>query len=167
MNLGIAEYLSLSTHELVARGVAAREVTRRRQAMTGHRRAFSEKWIRAIGGWGGVLTLDEIAQRVGVDAAEARDYAKGLKLRAATRERRRSQAELAVLLWCDRHRPAHESCRAYGVLQVERVMYCTALQYLLDETGIDIEVLLMWSIDELRDRWRELELDIEHLTLRN
>jgi hypothetical protein len=160
MNLGIADMISLSTDELVERGVPRAEVTARRHAMTGHRRALSPKWLRAVGGWGGVLSHAEIASRVGVETAVARDYAKGMNLRAATR-RRRSQAELAVSLWCDRSRPSGVSCLSHGVLPVERVLYCASFEFLLDEAGVGIESALHWSIAELRQRWTDADLNIE------
>lgn len=165
MNLGVGDMISMSTDDLVAHGVPRAEVAALRQSMTGHRRPLSPKWLRAVGGWGGVLTLQEIAARVGVETAVVRDYSKGMGLRAATQQKRRSQAELAVLLWCDRHCPSGASCVSHGVLPVERVLHCVALQYLLDDAGIGIGEVLAWTIAELRDHWTALDLDIEQFTM--
>ena len=154
------DYLALSTDELVARGVPKRAVVDRRFAATGHTRPIGARWLRSFGGWGGVLDLDELADRVGVERQVVKDYAKAKGLRWATRERRRTHAQLAIQLWCDRHRPPDESSLRFGIYPGERRILCAAAQVLIDTTEGGIANLLRWPLRDLEARFAELRVDV-------
>ncbi len=152
------DFLARCTDELVAMGVARSRVVEERFAATGHVRPISWPWIKTFGSWGGVEPVDVIADRAGVEIPQVRDYAKGRGLKHATRNVHRSQAELAIALWCDRARGNEESCRRLGVFPGERRLLCAAAQVLIDNIDGEIETILRWPLRELDARFAELDL---------
>lgn len=152
------DFLARSTDELVAMGVVRSRVAMERFAATGHVRPISWPWIKTFGCWGGVETVDEIADRAGVEIRQVRDYAKGRDLKHATRNVHRSHAELAVALWCDRGRTPEESCHRFGVFAGERRLLCAGAQVLIETTDGGIASILRWPLRELDARFEELQL---------
>ena len=139
------------------------EVRARRLAHTGHGHVLSAKWAITIGSWGRVRSAAEIEELTAgeISRAEIRDYAKGMNLRTASKTARRTQAELSVLLWCDRGRvDSRTACRAHGVMQVERSLLCANLQQLLNDAEVGIVDLLGWRPDKLEAEWAKRKLDV-------
>lgn len=155
------EYLMLDGDDLVALGVPRRGISDRRFAATGHVRPISGRWIRSFGCWGGVLGVDEIADKLKVERQTVIDYAKAKGLRHATRERRVTLGRLALELWCDRGRDPTESLRRYGVYAAERRLLCSAAQVLIDCEPGGFEAVLGWSLRELDRTFAELDIDLE------
>lgn len=134
-------------------GVSVAEVRRMRRVTTGCTKPIGETWAPAFGCWGGVQPLAEVARRTGTSHGAVRDYAKGMGLRLASSHVKRTHAELAVLLYVDRRRPAAESCRAYGVLPAERHLLCTYLETLLRDARLVVSAVLLWSPERLEQEW--------------
>ena len=155
------EFLTLSTDELVARGIPPRDVVDRRFAATGHVRPIGPRWLPTFGGWGSVLSADELADRVGTERQVVIDYAKAKGLRVATRERRWTHAELAIRLWCDRGNSPEASCLRFGVYPGERRILCAAAQVLVDATDGGFARMLGWSQGHLDARFAELGVSIQ------
>lgn len=154
------DFLSLDTDALVGLGVPRRAVVDRRFAATGHVRPISPRWLPTFGGWGGVLDVDELAERAGVERQVVIDYAKAKGLRYATRERRCTHAELAIRLWRDHRRDPAQSCRRFGVYPGERRILCAAAQVLIDDTEGGFETILRWRLPDLDARFADLGLRI-------
>lgn len=154
MNDTFWELLTTPAAVLAARwGVPVAEVRRLRRATTGCSKPLGETWAPAFGCWGGVQPLAEIAARTGQHHSVVRDHAKGMHLRAASAHVRRTHAELAVLLYVDRRRPAAESCRAYGVLPAERHLLCTYLETLLRDLRLVVAGVLRFTPERLEAEW--------------
>lgn len=153
------EFLLLPSERLAERGVPARDVARRRFEVTGHVRALDRAWAPTFGCWGGVEDLDEIARRAGRTREQAREHAKGAGLRAASRRLRRTHAELALLLWCDRAGTPQESCTKLGVLPGERRLLAAAAQVMIEAAG-GIGVVLAWTIGELEAEFARLSVSL-------
>lgn len=146
------------------------EVRARRLAHTGHGHVLSAKWAITIGSWGRVRSAAEIEELTAgeISRAEIRDYAKGMNLRTASKTARRTQAELAVLLWCDRGRvDSRTACRAHGVMQVERSLLCANLQQLLNDAEVGIVELLGWRPDKLEAEWKKRHLEVSPPVIRS
>lgn len=152
------DFLARSSDELIAMGAPRRDVVDRRFAATGHVRPICPRWFSSYGGWGGVLDVDELAERVGVERQVVIDYAKAKGLRYATRACRRTHGELAILLWVDRARSPEESCKFFGVYPVERRVLCAAAQVLIDEADDGIDTVLRWTLAELDRRFAKLKV---------
>lgn len=153
------EFLMLSTDDLVSLGVPRDRVVARRFEATGHVRPISAQWIKSFGCWGGVLSVDELADKVGVERQVAIDYAKAKGLRFATRHRRVTHAQLAIELWCDRGREPSESCRRFGVFPAERRLLCSVAQVMVDAEEDGFEAVLRWSLSDLDRALTELCVD--------
>lgn len=70
------QWLLLPKRDLVRRfGVALSEADDLRERETGHRRAFSRRWIQTLGMWGCVADADAIGAAAGVDNEAVRSYA--------------------------------------------------------------------------------------------
>lgn len=146
--------ITLSTSALMTRWSMSRdEVRQRRVALLGRSRAVQEPWVHAVGSWGGVRTAREIGLLVKRTPREVRDYAKGMDLRVQTKTYSRTQAELAVRLWCDRGRPVRESCREHGVLPVERYLLCAQLTDVIRASDNCTFNVLCGTVGELNDAW--------------
>lgn len=156
MNDTLWKLLTVPTQELALLwNISAAEVRRKRLEYTGSARPLSEPWCYALGRWGGVQSIAEIATRVGLPRPIVRDYAKGKKLRAASQSRRRTHAELAVLLYAEHERRPQDSCRDHGVLLVERHLLCTYLEQLLEREKVRFETLLRWTPERLEEAWHK------------
>lgn len=155
MNDTLWKLLTVPTQELALLwNISAAEVRRKRLEYTGSARPLSEPWCYALGRWGGVQSIAEIAARLGLPPHIVRDYAKGKKLRAASPSRRRTHAELAVLLYAEHERRPQDSCRDHGVLLVERHLLCTYLEQLLEREKVRFETLLQWTPERLEEAWQ-------------
>lgn len=150
------DVISRSSDELATMGIARSQIVEQRFAMTGHVRPIGWPWIKTFGSWGATEPVDVIADRAGVEVPQVREYAKARGLRYATRNLRRTHAELAIALWCDRPRGAAESCVRFGVYAGERRILCAAAQILIDGTKGGIETILRWRAGELHARFAEL-----------
>lgn len=155
------EFLMLSTDDLVTLGVPHDRVVEERFAATGHVRPISAQWIKSFGCWGGVLDVDELADKVRVERQVAIDYAKARGLRFATRRRRVTHGQLALELWCDRGRNPSESCRRFGVYPAERRLLCSVAQVLVDTEDGGFEEVLRWSLRDLDRAFSELCVDFD------
>lgn len=155
------EFLTLDADALVALGVTRRTVADRRFAATGHVRPIGSRWIKSFGGWGGVLDLDALADKVGVERQVVIDYAKAKGLRYATRERRITHGQLALELWCDRGRDPAESCKRFGVFRAERRLLASMAQVLVDGEPGGFDAVLRWSLRDLDSAFEELRVDFE------
>lgn len=154
------DFLSRPNDELVAMGVSRRDIVARRFTATGHVRPIESKWIASVGMWGRTHSLDEIAERVGVERAAVKDYAKASGLRVATRSCRRTHAELAILLWADRAHSPEESSETFGVYPAERRVLCAAAQVLIDGVEGGIETVMRWKLPELDARFEALNINL-------
>ena len=154
------EWLILPSSCLVERGIPAARVTTSRFEETGHRRPLDPSWAATFGAWGGVATPDELAERAGKSVERVRQYAKETRLRFANKNLRRTHAELAVALWCDRGSPPQESCRRHGVWPAERRILCAAAQILVDRTDGGIASILRWDLRKLEARFAQLNLEM-------
>jgi hypothetical protein len=146
-------WLTASNDELALYGVPRNQIASQRRAYVGHTKPLKACWLRAVGRWGGVLTLQEIATATGIDQAKLTQYANAHRLRYATAAHRTTHAQLAVQLWLDRSAPAERSARRFGVLLVERKLLCACLQRLLDRQAVTIDEVLVWSVDKLEEVW--------------
>lgn len=156
MNDTLWKLLTVPTQDLAKLwNISAAEVRRQRLAYTGSARPLSEPWCYALGRWGGVQSIAEIANHLGLPLRIVRDYAKGKKLRAASPTRRRTHAELAVLLYAEHQRRPQYSCREHGVLLVERHLLCTYLEQLLTREKVRFQTLLRWTPERLEEAWRK------------
>lgn len=153
------DYLLLPSERLIERGVHPRDVVRQRFEATGHVRALDAVWAPTFGCWGGVEDLDEIGRRASRTREQAREHAKGAGLRAASRHLRRTHAELAVLLWCDRSHSPEESCRRFGVLPGERRLLTAAAQVMIETAG-GIEVVLSSTMGEIEAEFAQLAVPL-------
>lgn len=147
------DVLFKTNKELVAAGVPRSEATTLRMSLTGHGRPLSRTWGRTIGSWGRTEKLASIAARAGKTRVQAKSYAGKHGLRTSTERHGRTKAQLAAGLYFDRRRPAAESCRWWGVLPVERVLFMAAFQEMLDSHGARATSALLWSPRELSRRW--------------
>lgn len=154
------QWLTLPRHDLAALGIPAAQVPRRRMRITGHDRPLTEQWAQALGSWGRVRGKHEIARLVGKHAVQVKDYAHALDLKTATRQIRFKPTELALALWLERDRGAAESCRRYGVLRAERVLYCAAVEAVRRGHDASVEDLLHWSLLDFEEAWRRLGIRI-------
>lgn len=154
------EWLTLPKDDLALYGIPYADVSRRRVRITGHERPLSKRWSRAVGSWGRVRTMREIATLLRVEVSVVKYHARALGLKFATRDRRVTQARLAVALWCDRQRDPKDSCRHFGVLRAERALYCTAVEHLMQEHGVAIADVLGWSVSRLDAEWAALGLEV-------
>jgi hypothetical protein len=160
-SVGFFELLLWPTTRLVEHGVAASAVARLRFEETGHVRPLDPAWAPTFGWWGGVADVDELAALSGKSADRVRAYAKERGLRFAHKKLRRTHAELAMGLWCDRTSPAVESCRRFGVLPGERRVLCAAAQILVDVTPGGIRAVSAWPLCHLEARFAKLELRMQ------
>jgi hypothetical protein len=151
------DMLTRSTDELVAKGTAIEDVVDLRFAATGHVRPLSPRWLKSFGCWGSVLDLDEITAKVGVAREVVKDYAKGRGLRYATKNLRRTHAELALELWGDRARSPQESCQRFGCYPGERRLLLIAAQALVDRWSTDC--VMKWTIPELNSKFEALKVN--------
>ncbi len=158
--VGFLELLLWPTKRLAEQGLVSGSMSRLRFEETGPLRALDPSWAPAFGLWGGVATVDDIAERTGKSVESVRRYAKDTGLRYAHKKLQRTHAELAVLLWCDRSRPPRDSCRHFGVWPGERRVLCAAGQLLVDAVG-GIECVLKWNPRELEARFTRLDLRME------
>lgn len=146
--------ITQSTSALMTRWAMSRdEVRKRRVDLLGRSRAVQDPWTRAVGSWGGVRTAREIGLLVNRSPRAVRDYAKGMHLRLRTKTYSRTQAELAVRLWCDRSRALRESCREHGVLPVERYLLCAQLTDVIRATNNCTFDLLCGTVGDLQAAW--------------
>jgi hypothetical protein len=159
--VGFFELLCWPNHRVVEHGVAASAVTKIRFEETGHRRPLDPTWAPTFGRWGGVANVDELADLSGRTAERVRGYAKESGLRFAHKNLRRTHAELAIALWCDRSAPARDSCRRFGVWPGERRVLCAAAQILVDVTPGGIASVLKWPLVQLEARFAKLELRMQ------
>jgi len=151
------ELLTRRDSELRARGVVA--PSWRRQATTGHRRVMTPEWARAIGGWGGVLTLRQIAEATNRELFEVRDYAHGMRLRPRSRRLARTSAQLAVLAYASSE-PAIATASALGCLPVEVALGRCAVQVLLDLHALRFSDLLALEAPEVERLWSDAGLEL-------
>jgi hypothetical protein len=155
------EFLTLDADDLVALGVPKRHVSDRRFAATGHVRPIGARWIKSFGAWGGVLGLDEIADKVGVECQVVIDYAKAKGLRYATRERHITHGQLALELWCDRGRDPAQSCKRFSVYPAERRLLASMAQVLVDTEPGGFDAVLRWSLRDLDAAFADLRVDFD------
>lgn len=130
-----------------------------RQATTGHRRAMTPGWVRAVGSWGGVATLRQIAEVTEREFLEVRDYARAMGLRARTRNLARTPAQLAVLAYASTE-SATIAARTLGCLPVEVALGRCAVQTLLDLHGLRFGELIACEPADVEAWWAEAELDL-------
>jgi len=158
--LGALHFAVMRNDELVEHGVPAHVVTSERERLTGHVRRVQPRWALAIGYWGGVATLREIAEHVGVDIAAAREYAKFRGLRWRTKRRVYTPAQLAVLALVTPG-SARDAAPKLGVLPIEVCMCRAAITEVLVHHTTTLSALLHWSPNELERAWRDLGVRIE------
>ena len=160
--IDIWDLLLLDNAELVELGVPAEEVGRLRLTRTGHRRPLSPEWARSIGCWGGVASVEDIAEQTGKTKAQVRTWAQRWGVRARTSERQRTHAQLAAALDFERAQDSPEESRSrWGVLPIERVILLASFEEVLGQAGVTPADALDWSPAELEERWREAEVGIE------
>lgn len=155
---GFWEYLLFPSSLLVECGVSSDAVADLRFAETGHVRPAPATWAEAYFYWGGVSTAAQIAEMTEHETAQARQYAKDAGLRYATRDRQRTHAELAVLLWCDRRRSPVASCRRFGVPPGARRVLCSAMQVITETNGV--KEVLEWKLSKLELEFSALSLEL-------
>lgn len=154
------QWLTLRRPELAGHGIPTAEVPRRRMRITGHDRPLTERWAQALGSWGRVLGKHDIARMVGRHPTQVKRYAESLDLRTATRKIQFKPTELALALWLERDRGPAESCRRYGVLRAERVLYCAGVEAVRRGHDASVEDLLHWSLLDFEEAWRRLGIRI-------
>jgi hypothetical protein len=159
--LGFWEWLLCSSSKLVELGVPREAVVDMRFEATGHLRAAPVTWAHAYFSWGGVETVARIGEITQHTPEQVRQYAKDAGLRFATRSRRRTHAELAVLLWCDRFRSPRESCAEHGVPPGARRILCSAMQVLVDSADGGVKEVLGWEFTRLEQQFADLRLDLQ------
>lgn len=159
--VGFFELLCWPTSRLVEHGVAASAASRLRFEETGHAHPLDPSWAPTFGSWGGVAEVEELAKLSGRTVERVRAYAKERGLRYAHKKLRRTHAELAIALWCDRASPAAESCRRFGVWPAERRVLCAAAQIIVDVTPGGIAAVLKWPLHQLEARFVKLELRMQ------
>lgn len=76
-----------------------------------------------------------------------------MDLRVRTKTYSRSQAELAVRLWCNRRQSLRESCREHGVLPVERYLLCAHLTDVIRATNNCTFDVLCGTVGDLEAAW--------------
>jgi len=160
-DLAFWSWLLFPSSKLVEIGVDARDVVRCRFEATGHVRRAPVVWAEAFFSWGSVESADEIALKTGHTAEQVRQYARDAGLRTATRTRRRTHAELAIALWCDRARTPRESCVHFGVPPGARRILCSAAQELVDTAEGGVKEVLGWQVTQLEQRFAALRLDLQ------
>lgn len=158
--LGFWEWLLCSSSKLVELGVPCEAVVDLRFEATGHLRAAPVTWAYAYFAWGGVESVARIGEMTQHTSEQVRQYAKDAGLRFATRSRRRTHAELALVLWCDRHRSPRESCAEHGVPPGARRILCSAMQVLVDSAGGGVKEVLGWDLTKLEQQFADLRLDL-------
>ena len=158
--VGFYELLCWPTRRLVEHGIAAGAVTKLRFQETGHTRPLDPSWAPTFGSWGGVGDVETLAQLAGKPVERVRAYAKETGLRFAHRNLRRTRAELAVALWCDRTSP-QEACRKFGVWPGERRILCSAAQLLVDASSDRFTSISKLPMHELERRFAALKLELK------
>jgi hypothetical protein len=161
MEITFWEWLLLPTPELVLRGVPLARVTPSRLEQTGHRRPMDLSWAPTFGSWGRVSDAEALAAQAGKSVERVKQYAKERGLRFANRNMRRTHAELAIALWCDRGSLPRDSCRRFGVLPGERRILCSAAQLLADATEGGITAVLKWPMLKLKAQFSVLKLEMQ------
>lgn len=160
MLLTAMHYAVLTNRELVGHGVPAEQVTFERERHTGHTRRVQPRWARAIGMWGGIATLLEIAERVDVDVETAHAYAKFRKLRWRTKKRIFTPSQLGALCLATIG-TAREVATKLGLLPVEVCVYRAAMSVVLIEHQVALEDVLRWHPHKLNQVWGRLSLRVE------
>lgn len=160
MSLGIHQYATLKNDDLVAAGVVATEATSLRERFTGHRVRIGPLWAPTIGWWGGVRTLGEIADHVGRPAEQVKSYAKARRIRYATRNLRRTPAQLAVLALATQPAPARDAGPYLGIYPAEVCLYRAAMIELMTHFEVPYLDVLRWTSAELEQRWSTAGLSI-------
>jgi hypothetical protein len=159
--IGFWAWLLYPSTTLVALGIHPRDVVPLRFEATGHQRPVPVEWAEACFSWGGVETSGEIALKTGHTKAQVQQHAHDAGLRFATQKRRRTHAELALMLWCDRGRSPRESCKRFGVPAGARRVLCAAMQELVDKTNGDVKEVLEWPVTRLEFEFAALRLDLQ------
>jgi hypothetical protein len=160
MTLGALHYAVMTNEDLVAQGVPAEVATAERERHTGHIRRVQPRWARAIGWWGGVATLIEIAEHVDVEIETAKAYAKFRGLRWRTKRRSFTHAQLSVLALATPG-TAVEAGLKLGLLPVEVCVRRSAATEVIVQSETTLAALLAWPPDVLEQAWRRLDLRIE------
>lgn len=158
--IGMLDLAVRSNTELAQRGLSAGVVTAERERMTGHTRRIQPQWAKTVGWWGGVKTLVDIAEHVGVEITTAREYAKYRGLRWRTRRRVYTHAQLAVLALATPG-TAREVAARLGILPVEACALRSAATEILVENETSLAEVMRWRIDDLEREWRRLGFRIE------
>lgn len=159
---GITWYhlLTETVDELGERGVSAASVVPLRIAHTGSSKRWSKRWASTVGAWGYVRPRAEIAELADVEEVEVLVKAKSLKVKCATANESRAQAEVALRAYVGRDHSDAEVRRALGVLEVERIQYCARIQWLLDVYAIEIDELLELEVAVFLSLWAENGLEL-------